>query len=132
MNEMQGVCRHITRFRWRCTDMSQIRGRSAGSEKHDAWEKLFTLTMFYGGKLCKNCQGVGGNSLVGRPSEGVSTFALVLWYLTSHCMRWYFFLLIGAYIVSLKKICTKWHKDIVLLLNKNGDRAQGYCSIKME
>lgn len=43
-----------------------------------------------------------------------------------------FFLLIGAYIVSLKKICTKWHQDIVLLLNKNGDRAQGYCSIKME
>lgn len=46
--------------------------------KHDAWEKLFTLTMFYGGKLCKNCQGVGGNSLFSRPSEGVSTFALVL------------------------------------------------------
>lgn len=33
MNEMQGVCRHVTRFRWRCTDMSQIRGISAGSEK---------------------------------------------------------------------------------------------------
>lgn len=26
--------------------------------KHGAWEQLFTLTVFYGGKLCKNCQGL--------------------------------------------------------------------------
>lgn len=32
--------------------------------KYDVWEKLFILIVFYGEKLCKNCQGVGGNLLV--------------------------------------------------------------------